>query len=92
MTLKDAITRICEFDEAFTIYAAQPWTPDAIAIVDLEPDEGGKPEAAARLNLSYFLETSIAGDFIEDWKRSLENAPTEAEICQRLIDYAVNDA
>lgn len=92
MTLHEVINRIDEFDASCTIYAAHPWTHDSVAIVDYEPDEGGIPEAAVRMNLNYFLEISIAGDFIEDWKGSLGNVPTDREICQRVIKYAVNDA
>jgi hypothetical protein len=42
--------------------------------------------------LSYFLEVSIAREFLEDWQASLPNPVTSTQRCDRLIEYALNDA
>lgn len=91
MTLADVATRLREFDQTCTIYAAEPWTAASSAIVDYEPDEGGLPREAVRLGLSYFLEIEIANDVVDSWV-STQEQPDDAATCQRLIDYAVNDA
>lgn len=92
MTLADVAARLSEFDQTYTIYAAEPWTAASSAIVDYEPDEGGLPAEATKLGLSYFLEIEIANDVRDGWISAQEQQPDDAEICQRLIDYAVNDA
>lgn len=41
----------------------------------------------------YFLETFIAREFLEGYEASADGAGASAEQrCERLIDYAVNDA
>lgn len=92
MTLADVAARLSEFEQTCTIYAAKPWTAASSAIVDYEPDEGGLPAEALRLGLSYFLEIEIANDVLDGWVSTQEQQPDDASICQRLIDYAVNDA
>jgi hypothetical protein len=92
MTLAEAVGRLSEFDADDTIYAAEPWTVDSNVIVAAEPPSGGLPDEAAEHGLKYFLEISVASDFLEDWKNSLRDNPTTPAICQRLIAYAVNDA
>jgi hypothetical protein len=43
--------------------------------------------------MMYFLEVDIARDeVLEGWIASLNEKPTSAAICQRLIEYAINDA
>lgn len=90
--LGDLIDSLSEFDNADTIYAAAPWTEASEATVAREPDAGGLPEEVANAGLKYFLEVSIARDFVEDWLASLDIRPSSPAICQRVIDYAVNDA
>lgn len=90
--LADIAARLSEFDQTYTIYAGEPWTAASSAIVDYEPDEGGLPAEARRLGLSYFLEIEIASDVLDDWIRTQAQQPDAAARCQRLIDYAVNDA
>jgi hypothetical protein len=90
--LGDIVTRLSEFDVSDTIYAAEPWTEDSNAIVAYEPESGGLPPEAAEANMKYFLEVSIASDFLEDWIASLQDEPSASATCERLIQYAINDA
>lgn len=90
--LADITARLSELDRNDTIYASEPWTAASDAIVATEPDTGGLPAEAVKRGMSYFLEVSIAGDFIEDWTTSLGQEPEPDAICQRLIDYTINDA
>lgn len=95
MTLSDLIDRLDSFDEEKTIYAKQPWHPDAIAIVAIvadEPDEGDIPDEASKVGAEYFLEIFLASEFLEGWTSHLDKAPTVEEKCLRLIKYAENDA
>ncbi|MXO66718.1 hypothetical protein GRI91_13210 [Altererythrobacter endophyticus] len=92
MTLENVAARLSEFDQTYTIYAAEPWTATSFAFVGYEPDEGGLPPEALKLGLSYFLEIAIANDVVDGWISTQEHQPGNAMTCQRLIDYAVNDA
>ena len=55
------------------------------AIVALEPERGGVPPEAAEVGMKYFLEVSIARDFVEDWIAALDEKPSSSAICKRLI-------
>lgn len=90
--LRDTLAHLTKLDEDATIYAAEPWTCDSIAIVALEPDDGCLPKKATKLNLVYFLEVAGAREFVEGWEASLPQPANPDERCQRLIQYALNDA
>jgi hypothetical protein len=92
MMLIDVGACMNEFDRTHTIYAAEPWTGDSLALVAYEPDEGGLPPDAVRLKLSYFLEIEIANEILSEWTSAGRARFSNAEICQRFIDYATNDA
>ncbi len=90
--LADVVERLTEFDSNDTIYASEPWTEGSDAIVAREPAAGGLPTEAADAGMKYFLEVNIASEFVEDWTASLNYRPSPSSICQRLIQYAINDA
>jgi hypothetical protein len=90
--LGDVIDKLSEFDSEDTIYASEPWTEQSEAVVAREPGAGGLPQVASGTGMAYFLEVSIAQDFIKDWLASLNELPPPSLIRQRVIDYAVNDA
>jgi hypothetical protein len=50
-------------------------------------DDGRSPDG-----FDYFLEISLAREFLEDWKASLGAEPSIIQACARLIQYAENDA
>ena len=88
------VERLAELDNEDTIYACEPWTEDSDAMVapDPEPEQGRIPLEAAEAGMKYFLEVFIAREVVEGWTASLDEKPTLAAICQRLIEYAINDA
>ncbi|WP_395782134.1 hypothetical protein [Aquidulcibacter sp.] len=90
--LCDVISRLSAFDIEYTIYASAPWTDKSDAMVAKEPDAGGLPLEVSNAGLHYFLEISIAKEFVEDWIASLDEKPTPSTLCLRVIDYATNDA
>lgn len=92
MKLLDCINILHEVDRDATIYSRKPWTENSPSIVELEPQGGGLPAEAIALGLSYFIEVAIAAEFLDDWAAGLTNPPTVYERCQRLIEYAANDA
>ncbi|HEX8814601.1 MAG TPA: hypothetical protein VF753_03795 [Terriglobales bacterium] len=89
--LIDIVRNLDCFDELQTIYALEPWTAESTAIVAMEPD-AGYPTQALQLSLKYFLEVSVAKEFLNDWIDSLEERPTIEEQCAVVIHYAINDA
>jgi len=73
-------------DEDTTIYAVRPWSGDAEAtLVSPAPRTTGPIEIGGKF-YDYFLETFIARDLLRGVAASAEQR------CQRLIDYAENDA
>lgn len=86
------IAKLSEFDELQTIYARQPWTANSHAMVAQETDSGELPLEAQRLGCSYFLEVIIAREFLEDWNNGPGKTATIESQCDRLIQYAMNDA
>jgi hypothetical protein len=90
--LADAVAGLASFDESATIYAAEPWNAESAAVIATEPESGGLPEGASPRGLKYFLEVSIARDFLEGWEATLSGRPSEQERCARLIRYAIDDA
>ena len=92
MTLLEIVQNLENLDEEGTIYAKQPWTAGSSAVVAREPDGGGLPTEAERQNLDYFLEVSIAREFLEDWTNNRPSSPTSQEKCERIIRYAIDDA
>ena len=93
VTIEDTTRRLPEFDESHTIYAARPWQLSSVAVVVAPPpDDRSVPIEAQRQGCVYFLEVSIASQFLTDWRASLGREPSVAETCSRLIQYAENDA
>lgn len=90
--LIEIVERLSEFDEYDTIYASEPWTEDSDAMVATGLDTGKSPPEAIEAGLEYFLEIFISREVIEGWLASLTEKPSLSETCQRLIEYATNDA
>ncbi|QND55613.1 hypothetical protein [Mesorhizobium huakuii] len=90
--LIEIVERLSEFDEYDTIYASEPWTEDPDAMVATGLDTGRSPPEAVEAGLEYFLEIHISREVIEGWLASIEEKPSLSAVCQRLIQYAVNDA
>jgi hypothetical protein len=92
MRLGDVIGGLYGLGREDTIYASEPWTEQSEAMVAREPDAGGLPAEASDAGMKYFLEVSIAQEFVEDWLASLDDQPTPLAVCRRVIDYAIKDA
>jgi hypothetical protein len=86
---------LAELDDEYFIFACEPWTENSDAMVALEDPSRkpyGIPLEAAEAGMMYFIEVDIAREFVDAWIASLDEKPTAAAICQRLIEYATNDA
>ena len=92
MTLHDIVRSLPRLDEELTIYAQSPWSLSSPAIAAVEPEVGGMPDVARRQSLVYFIEISIAREFLQDWVNSKGGRASTEEQCERLIQYAQNDA
>ena len=94
--LIELLARLNELDSEEIIYACEPWTADSDATVTPEdPESGlpfGMPPEVAAAGMTYFLEVFTTREFVEDWIASLDEKPTLAAICQRVIQYATHDA
>jgi hypothetical protein len=92
MKLLKVIQELDTLDKESTIYASKPWTESSTAMVLPEPEAGDIPREADELGLNYFIEVFIAHEFLTDWEANLDKTPTIHEKCERLIQYAINDA
>ena len=92
MRLIDLLASREEWKDEEIIYAVLPWNCDCEAVVEVPASDSLVPVIRDGLRYDYFLETFIAFDFIEDYTASREQPFSEQEICERLIQYAINDA
>jgi|RhiMethySRZTD1v2_1073278.scaffolds.fasta_scaffold426396_3 hypothetical protein len=92
MILKDAILNLESLDQDGTIFATEPWTENSLVVIEREPETGLTATQAVKRGLKYFLEVSIAQEFLQGWKESLGAEPSLKQQCARLIQYAKTDA
>ena len=93
--LIELIARLDELDAEEIIYACEPWTADSDALVSPEYQDSVPfwvPPEAAEAGMKYFLEVFTTREVVEGWLSNLDKKPTLAAICQRVIEYAINDA
>ena len=89
------VERLAELDDEDTIYACEPWTEDSDAMVAPDDQESVPfwvPPEAAEAGMKYFLEVLTTREVVEGWLSNLDEKPTLAAICQRVIHYAIYDA
>jgi hypothetical protein len=90
VTLQDLLASRANWADTATIYAVEPWSASTEAVlIDPGPDT---TEAIVRdgRTFSYMLEGFVVRDLLEDL--GAPDGKPSAEICDRLIDYALNDA
>jgi hypothetical protein len=90
--LIDVVSNLSSQDGELTIYATKPWTCDSLAVVGRAPDEGGVPGEPATLGAAYFIEVIVAAEFLEGWMATSPRPRSDVDRCERLIQYAINDA
>ena len=92
MILLHVIEHLEALDQAHTIYAKQPWSPQSEAALASPPDSNALvPADLLAQGFSYFLEVSIAQEFLAGLG-STHALPSFQQQCERIIQYAVNDA
>jgi hypothetical protein len=74
-----------DFDDLITVYARREWTPDSDAIITQQPEDGSTVPIDGN---DYFLEVFI----IKEWLDELGCQCVTTEQCNRIIQYAINDA
>lgn len=93
MNLLKVLSSIEEYTDEETIYAVKPWTINSDIIVMVEPDESELELRANGQIYSYFLETFLVKDLLNDLRHLNGNAKlSPEEIAIRVIQYASNDA
>ena len=90
MTLNEIINDIRSHDRDSTIYAGKEWSGSSPAVVEIEPDDGGRPDTAKDIGAVYFLEISIAQDIFALFMKYPNKH--SISILDTVIYYAVNDA
>ena len=90
MPLIEVVKQLAELDDDCTIYARNPWTSSTEATLAVE---GSEEEKKAKIDgMRYFLEVSLAREFLGDWRLTQKKPPTDEQSCARLVEYATNDA
>ena len=92
MNLLEIVESLSEIESELTIYAAKPWSASSDALAAEEEEDGSSPKAARSRGLDYFLEVFIAQEILEDWLQAVSPNATARQQCQRIIEYAENDA
>ncbi len=92
MRLLEVVCSLDSLDDALTVYASEPWTPQSEVLLLREPGDGDLPAEATLRDLVYFLEVFVAKEFVEGWEGTTQTRPSPDEKCRRLIQYARNDA
>jgi hypothetical protein len=90
--LIEVVANLASYDPEMTIYAPKPWSCDSDAIVAREPDGDGLPREAMGRHAAYFIEVFVAKEFLDGWTTSVARPTSAREQCERLIQYAINDA
>ena len=91
-TLLDAVRSIETLADDETIYASKPWSEESLVSVRCNETQTTNPIEIRGSTLNYFIEVSIAKEFLEDWIVGLDHTPSANERCIRLITYAERDA
>ena len=90
MTLLDTIRQITKLDRELTIYSLEPCGLSSEIRLAVE---GSQEERDAKQNgFRYLIEVFIAQDFLRDWRLTAKESLTDESCCERLIEYAKNDA
>lgn len=92
MQLVEIVSNLASIDDELTIYAVEPWTCTSEAVLAHEPEAGGLPTSASAAQATYFIEVFIAKEFLEGWKANRRGHHSALDECERLIQYALNDA
>jgi hypothetical protein len=74
-----------DFDALMTVYVKKQWDTDSETIIVPQPEDG---RIAPVDGHDYFLEVFI----IKDWLMDLGSSEVSEETCNRIIQYAINDA
>jgi len=94
MTLLDLIDNFSSLNSEHTIFVKFPWSPvaDAVAVATME---GKRRELSCEKELHgyhFFINVGIAQDYVHGWIQTLSFRPSPKQICERLIQYATDDA
>ena len=91
-TLLEVVGELSDLDDQLTIYAQEPWNPTSLAVVAHEAEDGTWVQYRDGIAFSYFLEVFIALDFLKGWEANSAEPIGLPAKCNRLIEYAINDA
>jgi hypothetical protein len=66
MTLRELLASRRDWADDETIYVIEPWSGDAEALISSETPDATDPIVRSGKRYAYFLEGSIARDFLDD--------------------------
>lgn len=94
MTLLNLIEHFSQLDSEHTIFVKLPWGPaaDAITVSTITDSRSELPTEKELQGYHYFIKVGAARDFADDWSKTLTFPPSGKQLCERLIQYATDDA
>lgn len=89
MKLRDAIAQLKNLESGWMLFAAKPWTLDCEAEIRPFVVGLGVPQDLRTKGFDYFIDSGTAHEVLEALG---EYVPTNQEVEELIIHYAVNDA
>jgi hypothetical protein len=74
-----------DYEDLMTIYSRREWNEESETIIALQPEDGSIEPLDGH---SYFLEVFI----VKEWLEELNEKEVSKSTCDRIIQYAINDA
>ncbi len=91
MNLFELVLKVGDLNQEETIYAKQPWSSESEAVVRIEDEELLIPKDLELEGYDYFLEVDSALELKKDLIKA-GSIKDDLSICNRIIQYAINDA
>ncbi|RYE16200.1 MAG: hypothetical protein EOP45_17905 [Sphingobacteriaceae bacterium] len=92
MKLSEVVAVIDSLDEDLIIFQERRKSYNAMTVCSTDKGNGGGVIINDGKEYHYLIEVLLAKEFIIDWVKSLTYKPGNAEIAERLYDFAMNDA
>ena len=92
MTFYDVVSKADSFGEEWGVYALKPWNKDSVTIVCHPEEQTGLFAVIDGVRYDYLIQISILCEIFDGLGRMLGREATIDEKCDRIIEYAMNDA
>jgi hypothetical protein len=92
LTFYDVVLEADNFGEELGVYALMPWNKDSVTIVCHPEEQTGLFAVVDGIRYDYLIQISILCEIFDGLSRMLGREATIDEKCDRIIEYAMDDA